>query len=329
MSIAEQTQARSRWTLAATLQALEVSRSSYHRWKRAHPGAGVSRAPRRSMYEILDSEREAILGYARRHPEIRHRELAWRMLDEDVCAASASTVYRVLGEANLVCRWQPRRRARGQGPPDLPTRPDQGWQADIRYTKVGGRHYYLLSFIDVFSRYIVHHELLTRMDGLTVATEAQAAIETLPAGTERPMIQSDHGSCFVAHEWAATLAANGVGRTLIRPHTPTDNGVIERFHRTFGEAFNHHDPEDLQEAKRIVAGIIDHYNHERLHASLSYLRPIDVYRGAPEALLAERRRKLTTARTLRKQENLNLRQRLLPLDGGQNVSYSRRAKVPF
>lgn len=327
MTIVEQTTSRSRWTLADTLRALEVSRSSYHRWRGDLPAAGGSRPRRRSLYEILDREREAILDFARKHPDIRHRELAWRMLDEGVCAVSPSTVYRVLDEANLVCRWKPKRRVQGDGVKDRPTRPDDQWQTDIRYTKVKDRNYYLLIFIDVFSRYIVHHELLTMMDGQTVATEAQAAIETLPEDAERPTIQSDHGSCFVAREYAATLADSGVGRTLIRPHTPTDNGIIERFHRTFGEQYKNHDPADLQEAKRVIAGIIDHYNHERLHAALGYLRPVDVYRGNPQALLAERRRKMSTARELRKQENLKLRQRLLPLDAGQNVSYSQGAKV--
>lgn len=331
VTIVEQTKSRSRWTLADTLRALEVSRSSYHRWCRALPadaGASGSRPRGRSLYEILDGERSAILDFARKNPDIRHRELAWRMLDEGVCAVSPSTVYRVLGEANLVCRWKPKRRAQGDGKPEMPKRPDEQWQTDIRYTKVDRRNYYLLSFIDVFSRYIVHHELLTMMDGQTVATEAQAAIETLPGGGGRPTIQSDHGSCFVAREYAATLSDNGVGRTLIRPHTPTDNGIIERFHRTFGEHYETHDPEDLHQARRVIGQIIDHYNHKRLHASLGYLRPIDAYRGNPEALLAQRRRKLSTAREYRKQENLKLRQRLLPLDTGENVPYSEPAKVP-
>ncbi len=327
MTIVEQTKSRSRWSLADTLRALEVPRSSYHCWRRECPAGDAARPQRRSLYEILEGERAAVLDFARTQPDIRHRELAWRMVDEGVCAVSPSTVYRVLSEANLICRWKPRRRAQGDGAPDRPMRPDQQWQTDIRYTKVNGRNYYLLSFLDVFSRYVVHHELLTTMDGRTVATEAQAAIETLPPGAARPTIQSDHGSCFVAREYAATLADNGVGRTLIRPHTPTDNGIIERFHRTFGEAFENHDPEDLQEAKRIIAGIIEHYNNERLHASLGYLRPIDAYRGKPEALLAERRRKLRTARESRKQENLKLRQRLLPLDAGKNIPYSHAAKV--
>ena len=337
MTLVEQTKSRSRWPLSDTLRALEVSRSSFHRWRSVLPVNGGSRTQRRSLYEILDGERAAILDFARKHPDIRHRELAWRMLDEGACAVSPSTVYRVLGEANLVCRWKPKRRAQGDGAADMPTRPDRQWQTDIRYTKVKDRNYYLLSFIDVFSRYVVHHELLTLMDGRTVATEAQAAIETLPEGAERPTIQSDHGSCFVAREYAATLADNGVGRTLIRPHTPTDNGIIERFHRTFGETFENHDPRDLQEAKRVIAGIIDNYNNKRMHASLAYLRPIASrsrigrvqYREKPEALPAERRRKLRTARQYRKQENLKLRQRLLPLDAGENVSYSQAEKVSF
>jgi hypothetical protein len=73
--------------------------------------------------------------------------------------------------------------------------------------------------------------------------------------------------------------------------------------------------------------IIDAYNNVRLHSALSFLRPVDYYRGDPEALLAERRRKLQTARELRKQENIKLRQRLLPFVEDQTVSYSEPAIV--
>jgi len=66
--------------------------------------------------------------------------------------------------------------------------------------------------------------------------------------------------------------------------------------------------------------IMDHYNHERLHSSLSFLRPIDFYRGNPTAMLADRRRKLEQARNLRKQENLKLRQRLLPWKKAKTVA---------
>jgi transposase InsO family protein len=94
------------------------------------------------------------------------------MVDEGVCAVSSSTVYRVLREANLVCRWKAKEKRKGTDRPAPPTRADELWQTDIRYTRLGERNYYLLSFIDAYSRYIVHHELLRCMDGWSGSTVA-------------------------------------------------------------------------------------------------------------------------------------------------------------
>jgi transposase InsO family protein len=278
------------------------------------------------MYELLASEREAIIDYALKHPEIRHRELAWKMLDEGVVAVSASSVYRVLREANLVCRWRPKAKVKGTGRDDKPSRPDEKWQTDIKYVRVGARNYYLLSFMDVYSRYIVHHELLTWMDGQSVSVEAAAAIATLDADV-RPDIQSDHGSGFIAREFAETLSETGVTHTKIRPHTPTDNAEIERYHRTIGERIDEEELKDVTQAKAVIGEIIAAYNQVRLHSALSFLRPVDYYRGDPETLLAERRRKLQAARELRKQENIKLRQRLIPWTEDRTVSYPKAAIV--
>ena len=327
MTLVEQTRQRSRWPIQRTLKALEIPPASYYRWRRAEAWEKPrSRSPTGSMYELLDSERQAIIDYALKHPQVRHRELAWRMLDEGVCGVSSSSVYRLLREANLVCRWKPKAKVKGSGRDAKPGWPDQKWQTDIKYIRVGARNYYLLSFMDVYSRYIVHHELLTCMDGLSVSTEAAAAIETLDSDT-RPDIQSDHGSGFIAREFAETLSDSGVTHTKIRPHTPTDNAEIERYHRTIGDQIDEHDLEDYTQAKAVIASIIDNYNHVRLHSALLFLRPVDYYRGDPEALLAERRRKLRTARELRKQENIRLRQRLLPWPEAETVSYPTRRTV--
>ncbi|MCK4342791.1 MAG: transposase [Phycisphaerae bacterium] len=143
----------------------------------------------------------------------------------------------------------------------------------------------------------------------------------------RPDIQSDHGSGFIGRDFAETLAELGVTHTKIRPHTPTDNAEIERYHRTIGERIAEHELADVTEAKAVIAAIIAHYNQHRLHAALSYLRPVDYYRGDPAALLAERRWKLQTARELRKQENIKLRQRRLPWTDAKTVSYPKRRVV--
>jgi transposase InsO family protein len=248
------------------------------------------------------------------------------MVDEGVCGVSSSTVYRVLKEAKLVCDWKPEVKAKGGGKPPLPMKADELWQTDIRYTKVGGRNYYLLCFIDVYSRYVTYHELLRSMDGKSVSVAAAAALEQLAEGV-RPTIQSDHGSGFIAKEFASTLAERGVGHTLIRPHTPTDNAIIERCNRTIGEKIDEHELESFTQAQTVIGAIMEDYNHRRLHSSLSYLTPANYHRGNPEALLAERRRKLKEARELRKQENLKLRQRLIPWPGKENIPYPKAESV--
>ena len=52
------------------------------------------------------------------------------------------------------------------------------------YLKVGDAQYFFLAFIDEYSRYIVHWELLSSMDGLTITHAMQRALETLPCDAE-------------------------------------------------------------------------------------------------------------------------------------------------
>ena len=112
----------------------------------------------------------------------------------------------------------------------------------------------------------------------------------------------------------------GATHKKIRPHTPTDNAEIERFHRTLDEKLSDVDEADYQATADEIDRIMDHYNHKRLHSSLSFLRPVDFFRGNPAALQAKRCRKLEQAKALRKQANLKLRQRMLPWSEPRSVA---------
>ncbi len=60
-----------------------------------------------------------------------------------------------------MCRWKPKPKVKGLGrEAQRASRPDQKWQTDIKYVRVNQRNFYLLSFMDVYSRYIVHCRLL-------------------------------------------------------------------------------------------------------------------------------------------------------------------------
>jgi hypothetical protein len=95
----EQTRERSGWPAKKTLAALEIPRQTYYRWLREEAWARpLAAEPVRPVqpYEALPEEKEAVLNFAWKHPELRHRALAWRMVDEDVAYLSPSTVYRIL-----------------------------------------------------------------------------------------------------------------------------------------------------------------------------------------------------------------------------------------
>jgi putative transposase len=323
------TKRRSGWPVERTLTALGISRTTYYRWQRASSlrvaeGTAVPPSPPIQPYEALPEEKAAVIEYALKHPELRHRELAWRMVDEDVVCVSSSTVYRILREAKLVCPWS-RRTKRRREETEKANRADQIWATDIKYVWVGDRHYFLVCFLDEYSRYIVHHELLLGMDGASVSVAAQAALETLPRDAKgrllrRPAIRSDNGSCYISREFGGVLDEHELSHRRIKPHCPEENGLMERANRTLGEALESEDLPNYLQAVKVIARLIRWYNEERLHSALGFLRPVDYYRGEPEELYAARRRKLSDARHRRKETNLRLRQPTLPLTNEESVA---------
>ncbi len=69
------------------------------------------------------------------------------------------------------------------------------------------------------------------------------------------------------------------------------------------EAFGDTDVDGFYQARELLAEWVRYCNEERLHSTLKYLRPVDYYRGNPEVLLAERKRKLKEAAARRGEAN--------------------------
>ena len=321
----ERTRKQTGWPVGDILDRLGVRRSSYYRWRRGKP----ARRRRLTVHSVLDWERRAVIGYALRHAELRHRELAWRMVDENVVCLSPTTVYRILKEEGLLRGWERNKERKEDRPYGRASKPDGRWQTDICYIGAEDRKYYLVTFVDEYSRYLVHAEVMVTMDGESVSWSAQRALEGLDCDV-RPDIQSDNGSAYVSHAFRTVLSQNGIGHHRIHPHCPEQNGIVERLQRTVKDQLDETEQKSLMQIQERVEEIRKWYNEERLHSALNFLRPIDYYRGDPEALLEVRRGKIAEARHQRKETNLGKRQQTLPFDAhtsGRNHNFPKPGNV--
>lgn len=299
LQIIEQTRKRSGWRAYRTLAALGVPRSVYYAWKaRESLEDKVGKGCR--VYELLPQERTAICEFALAYPRIGYRKLTWMMVDVAAACVGESTVYRVLSEADLLSRWK--RSAPSDGEYRFrPNGPNQQWHTDVMYVWVAARFYFLVSFVDAYSRYVVHHRLLINLDGRSVATELQAALEKVEGA--RPRIVHDHGSEFVNRDVAAVIKAHNLIDIKTRPRHPESNGIVERFNGTVRHDSGDDYGDNYLQAEAAIAGLLRHYNEERLHAALGYMTPATWHRGNPNEVRDERARRIAAARAHRKAIN--------------------------
>ena len=88
--------------------------------------------------------------------------MTYMMLDADIVAVSATTVWRVLSEAGLLKKWNPKTSQKGKDLPQ-PEAPHEHWHVDLAYVNVCGTFYYLCCVLDGYSRSIVHFDLRPSM----------------------------------------------------------------------------------------------------------------------------------------------------------------------
>ena len=83
-------------------------------------------------------------------------------------------------------------------------------------------------------------------------------------------------------EFRIVLMENHMTQKLIRPHTPEQNGIVERANKTMRESLVTVILTDYEQAGHELFKIVEYYNNRRRHSSLNYLTPIQYYRGNPE-----------------------------------------------
>ena len=300
MQIVAQTKRRSGWPAHRTLAALGVPTQRVLRLEAARVACTIGPARRIGSTKCCPRSGPRSVEFALMHPKIGYRKLTWMMIDAGIACVGESTVYRVLREADLLSRWKRSERSSGEYH-FRPNAPNQQWHTDVMYVWVAARFYFLVSFVDAYSRYIVHHKLLLSLDGKSVATELQAALDALRAS--RPRVVHDHGSEFVNRDVAAVIKAHNLIDIKTRPRHPESNGIVERFNGTVRDETDNDYGDNYLQAEAIIGKLMQHYNEERLHATLGYMTPATWHRGQPEQVRQERAQRIAAARAHRKSIN--------------------------
>jgi len=286
--------------LSATrlVDGLGIGRSKYYEWRRRYGKVNEHNAWIPRDHWLADWEKEAIIAYCLDHRDDGYRRLTYMMMDADLVAVSASSVYRVLKRAGLLGRWNRAPSKKGTGF-QQPLKPHEHWHTDISYINIRGTFYYLCSVLDGFSRYIVHWEIRESMTEADVETVLQRARERFPDA--RPRIISDNGPQFIARDFKEFIRLSGMTHVRTSPFYPQSNGKQERWHATLKrDCIRPGTPLNLEDARRIVADFVAYYNDVRLHSAIAYIAPKDNLEGRAEAILTERDRKLAAGREARK-----------------------------
>lgn len=150
----------------------------------------------------------------------------------------------------------------------------QVWSTDITYIRLQTGWLYLVAVMDWFSRYVLAWELSNTLDG----DFCLSALERALAGGSPEIFNSDQGSQFTSLTFTTRLSAADICISMDGRGRCLDNIWVERLWRTVKyEEVYLNEYTTVAVAQDRLEKYFHFYNHERLHQSLNYCTPYEVF----------------------------------------------------
>ena len=239
----------------------------------------VARAGRRRA--VLDPPWvERLRQLIQQYPTFGYRHL-WALLrGQTAHIVNKKAVYRVLKQKRWLVHQRSRTpRPRVRGWVSRARRSNERWTMDVTHVPCGQDGWaHLAAVIDCHDREIVGYEFALRSRAKEVERAVEAAcLERF--GTLRPMtapvLRSDNGLIFQSRRFRQACRDYRLQQEFITPYTPEQNGMIERFFRSFKEeCVWQHTFQTFEEAHRIIRDWMPWYTQGRPHRALGYRSPV-------------------------------------------------------
>ena len=155
------------------------------------------------------------------------------------------------------------------------TEANKVWSADITYIRLEKGFVYLAAIIDWGTKKILSWKLSNTMDVALTTSVLKDALSNYP----KPQIfNSDQGSQYTATEHVTILCENDISISMDGKGRSIDNIAIERFWRSLKyENVYLNDYTNKREAEQGIKEYIELYNSKRLHSTIGYETPDNVY----------------------------------------------------
>jgi len=154
------------------------------------------------------------------------------------------------------------------------TEPNQVWGIDITYIRLNRSWLYLVAIIDWFSRYVLSWELDQTLDIHFVLEAVNMAFKIATP----TIMNSDQGSHFTSFKYTKLIEGAGARISMDSKGRALDNAITERLWRTLKyEEVYINDYDSPREARLGISQYFEKYNNRRLHQSLGYKTPAEVY----------------------------------------------------
>jgi len=274
---------RTTYPLNELLRELGLPRSSYFYHRSRVEVADKYAEVRRAMADIFERNYRCY-GYRRIHASLSRQSLK----------ISEKVVRRLMKQECLVAIARRRRRYGSYmgeiapAPDNLLNRdfrasaPNEKWLTDVTEFQIPAGKVYLSPMIDCFDGMVVSWSIATRPDAELVNTMLDAAIETVAASSDRPVVHSDRGGHYRWPGWLSRISDAKLVRSMSRKGCSPDNAACEGFFgRLKNELFYSRDwmSASIEEFVATLDAYIRWYNDTRIKDSLGFRSPIEHRRG--------------------------------------------------